>query len=139
VENVREVKPDNKGMLISVPHSAISLILLTFAADKTILVPLTNSLYVPGKLSNPDHVIVDVGTGYFVQKVYRTVSSFQSHRPDSSHQTRAQALTHYQNKVDYVRGNLETLQNTIEKKQDNLNYLMNMMQSKMGPSQQTKS
>ena len=37
--------------------------------DKTILVPLTNSLYVPGKLSDPDHVIVDIGTGYYVQKV----------------------------------------------------------------------
>ena len=36
---------------------------------KTILVPLTNSLYVPGKLCDPDHVIVDVGTGYFVRKV----------------------------------------------------------------------
>jgi hypothetical protein len=33
------------------------------------LVPLTNSLYVPGKLCDPDHVIVDVGTGYFVRKV----------------------------------------------------------------------
>ncbi|KAF8585236.1 Prefoldin alpha subunit, partial [Ramaria rubella] len=93
VENVKEIKHENK--------------------NKTILVPLTNSLYVPGKLSDPDHVIVDVGTGYYVQK------------------THAQALVHYQNKVDYVRGNLETLQNTIEKKQDNLNYLMNVMQSKM--------
>jgi prefoldin alpha subunit len=36
---------------------------------KTILVPLTNSLYVPGKLSDPEYVIVDVGTGYFVKKV----------------------------------------------------------------------
>lgn len=34
--------------------------------------PLTNSLYVPGKLSDPDHVIVDVGTGYYVKKVRRT-------------------------------------------------------------------
>lgn len=31
--------------------------------------PLTNSLYVPGKLSDLNHVIVDVGTGYFVKKV----------------------------------------------------------------------
>jgi hypothetical protein len=38
-------------------------------SGKTILVPLTNSLYVPGKLSDPDHVIVDIGTGYYVQKV----------------------------------------------------------------------
>ncbi|KAJ7769419.1 hypothetical protein B0H16DRAFT_1517794 [Mycena metata] len=38
-------------------------------AGKTILVPLTNSLYAPGKSSGLHHVIVDVGTGYFVQKV----------------------------------------------------------------------
>jgi prefoldin alpha subunit len=38
-------------------------------SDKTILVPLTNSLYVPGKLSDPEHVIVDVGTGYYIRKV----------------------------------------------------------------------
>ena len=36
---------------------------------KTILVPLTNSLYVPGKLSDTEYVIVDVGTGYYVKKV----------------------------------------------------------------------
>lgn len=35
----------------------------------TILVPLTNSLYVPGKLSDTEHVIVDIGTGYYVKKV----------------------------------------------------------------------
>lgn len=38
--------------------------------DKTILVPLTNSLYVPGKLCDLENVIVDVGTGYYVKKVY---------------------------------------------------------------------
>lgn len=37
--------------------------------DKAILVPLTNSLYVPGKLHDLEHVIVDVGTGYYVKKV----------------------------------------------------------------------
>ena len=31
--------------------------------------PLTNSLYVPGKLSDTEYVIVDVGTGYSVKKV----------------------------------------------------------------------
>lgn len=31
--------------------------------------PLTNSLYVKGKLADPDHVIVDVGTGFYVEKV----------------------------------------------------------------------
>lgn len=37
--------------------------------DKTILVPLTGSLYVPGKLQDVENVIIDVGTGYYVQKV----------------------------------------------------------------------
>lgn len=37
--------------------------------DKVSLLPLTASLYVPGRLSDPNTVIVDVGTGYFVEKV----------------------------------------------------------------------
>ncbi|KAI8976339.1 Prefoldin-domain-containing protein [Trametes punicea] len=93
MENVAQVKPENK--------------------DKTILVPLTNSLYVPGKLQETDHVIVDVGTGYYVKK------------------TRAQAMKHYESKVEYIRTNLEALQETIQKKQENMNYLINVLQMKL--------
>lgn len=46
-------------------------------------------------------------------------------------QTRAQALKHYESKVDYIRKNLETLQDTLQKKQDNLSYLITIMQSKL--------
>lgn len=35
---------------------------------KKMLVPLTASLYVPGTLDDADKVLVDVGTGYFIQK-----------------------------------------------------------------------
>ena len=38
------------------------------AEHKPILVPLTGSLYVPGKLVKPNRVMVDIGTGYYVQK-----------------------------------------------------------------------
>jgi prefoldin alpha subunit len=34
-----------------------------------ILVPLTTSLYVKGRLVDREKVLVDVGTGYFVEKV----------------------------------------------------------------------
>jgi len=34
-----------------------------------ILVPLTGSLYVKGKLADREKVIVDVGTGFYVEKV----------------------------------------------------------------------
>ena len=37
-----------------------------------ILVPLTPSLYVPGKLASTDVVLVDIGTGFYVEKVRRT-------------------------------------------------------------------
>ncbi|OCH89507.1 Prefoldin-domain-containing protein [Obba rivulosa] len=93
IDNVGQVKPGNN--------------------NKTILVPLTNSLYIPGKLCDLENVIVDIGTGYYVQK------------------SRADALKHYQAKVDYIRTNLETLQETIQKKQDNMNYLINVMQMKL--------
>ncbi|ESK91820.1 prefoldin subunit 5 [Moniliophthora roreri MCA 2997] len=99
IDNVNELKPQNK--------------------DKTILVPLTNSLYVPGNLSDPGHVLVDIGTGYFVKK------------------TRAEALTHYKAKVEYIRTNLETLEETITKKRDNMNAIINVMQQKLKAQTQT--
>ncbi|KIY53975.1 Prefoldin alpha subunit [Fistulina hepatica ATCC 64428] len=81
--------------------------------DKTILVPLTNSLYVPGKLCDAEHVVVDVGTGYFVRK------------------SRAQATKYYTDKVAFIQSNLEALEETIQKKRDNLSYILNTMQSKI--------
>lgn len=42
---------------------------LTYRTGKTILVPLTSSLYVPGTLADTSNVIVDVGTGFYVEKV----------------------------------------------------------------------
>ncbi|KIO32426.1 hypothetical protein M407DRAFT_241477 [Tulasnella calospora MUT 4182] len=97
IENVAEVNPNNKG--------------------KAILVPLTSSLYVPGKLKDPEHVIIDVGTGYYVKK------------------SRDDARKHYQKKADFVKSNLEKLQETIEKKQENMNFLLNVMQVKMAQQQ----
>ncbi len=37
--------------------------------DKPVLIPLTSSLYVPGTLADTEKVIVDVGTGFYVEKV----------------------------------------------------------------------
>ena len=37
--------------------------------DTDMLVPLTASLYVPGKLADIQKVVVDIGTGYFAEKV----------------------------------------------------------------------
>ena len=36
---------------------------------RSILVPLTSSLYVPGTLKNAGKVLVDIGTGYYIEMV----------------------------------------------------------------------
>ncbi|KAJ9095030.1 hypothetical protein QFC21_005823 [Naganishia friedmannii] len=83
------------------------------AAGNPLLVPLTSSLYVPGKISDPEHVVIDIGTGYYVKK------------------TRKQAIDYYTEKVTYVQKNLEKLQGTIERKQDNLQSCVSVMQMKL--------
>ncbi|KAF8556665.1 Prefoldin alpha subunit [Imleria badia] len=119
LENVDEVKPKNAG------KSCLSLRVnrwsMCDSLGTTILVPLTNSLYVPGKLSDTEHVIVDIGTGYYVKK------------------TRAEATKYYKAKAEFIHTNLETLSDTIQKKQDNMNYLMNVLQAKLQAQAQGSS
>ncbi|KAL1935817.1 hypothetical protein VTP01DRAFT_4957, partial [Rhizomucor pusillus] len=88
------------------------------ADDKTILVPLTSSLYVPGKLSDVEKVIVDIGTGYYVEKTLDSATKF------------------YAEKENYVKKNLEQLQETINSKQSSLRAIVNVMQEKIQQQQQ---
>lgn len=41
--------------------------------EKEILVPLTGSMYVPGIINNIDKFVLDVGTGYYVEKVSKVL------------------------------------------------------------------
>ncbi|KAI9257888.1 prefoldin, alpha subunit [Sporodiniella umbellata] len=88
--------------------------------DKTILVPLTSSLYVPGKLSNVQKVIVDIGTGYYVEKSVSDATAF------------------YNDKVAFVKNNLATLEKTVTDKQSTLRAIVNVMQDKIQEQQQKK-
>ncbi|XP_072927306.1 prefoldin subunit 5 [Hemitrygon akajei] len=47
-ESLNKLSPDNTG--------------------KDVLVPLTSSMYVPGKLQDVNLVLLDIGTGYYVEK-----------------------------------------------------------------------
>lgn len=71
-------------------------------AGKTLLVPLTTSLYVPAVLSDLEHVLVDVGTGYYVEKKTED------------------AITFYKGKVDTIGKSLTDLEAVINQKQGNL-------------------
>ena len=46
-------------------------------------------------------------------------------------QTRAQARKHYTDKVDFIQKNVETLDETIAKKRENMQYLIQVMQAKI--------
>jgi len=46
------------------------------SAGKEVLVPLTDSVYVPGKLREPQKMLVDIGTGFYVEKNARETESF---------------------------------------------------------------
>lgn len=71
-------------------------------ADKPLLVPLTSSLYVPGTLASTETVVVDVGTGFYVEK------------------TTAQAKTFYEAKVDELGKNVKDLEVIVNTKAQNL-------------------
>ncbi|PRQ36452.1 putative prefoldin [Rosa chinensis] len=47
---------------------------------KKMLVPLTASLYVSGTLQDPDQVLVDVGTGYFIEKNMPQAKDYCDHK-----------------------------------------------------------
>ncbi|KAL8929795.1 MAG: hypothetical protein Q9208_000939 [Pyrenodesmia sp. 3 TL-2023] len=76
-----------------------------------ILVPLTPSLYVPGKLASTETVLVDIGTGFYVEKT----------PPDARH--------FYTSKVDDLGKNLKDLETIVQGKQGSLNVVEDGMRS----------
>lgn len=87
--------------------------------DKPILVPLTSSLYVPGKLADTEHVLVDVGTGFYVEK------------------STADAQTFYNAKIDELGKNIKELENIVNGKGNNLRMVEEVLRQKVVAGQQS--
>lgn len=79
---------------------------------KEILVPLTASLYVPGVVLDPDYLLVDVGTGYFVEK------------------NRQQAIEFCDRKLVLLRENMNKLGNFINQRRRSLEIIIQTLQRK---------
>lgn len=86
--------------------------------DKPILVPLTSSLYVPGKLADTEHVIVDVGTGFYVEKTTEDAKKF------------------YDGKVEELGKNIKDLEGIVNGKANNLRMVEEVLRQKMLSGQQ---
>ena len=87
--------------------------------DKPLLVPLTSSLYVPGTLASSTHVLVDIGTGFFIEKSTADASDF------------------YNRKISSLGENLKDLEQIVQGKASNLRVVEDVLRQKVvGASQE---
>ncbi|KAL9124774.1 MAG: hypothetical protein Q9217_005927 [Psora testacea] len=79
----------------------------------SMLVPLTPSLYVPGKLASTETVLVDVGTGFYVEKTPPAAQDF------------------YKRKAEELGRNLTDLEKIVQGKQGNLGVVEDVLRQKL--------
>ncbi|RMZ69121.1 prefoldin subunit [Pyrenophora seminiperda CCB06] len=88
--------------------------------NKPLLVPLTSSLYVPGKLTDHEHVLVDVGTGFFVEKDIASAKDF------------------YERKVKDLGDSLKDLESVVQGKAQNVRVVEEVIRLKVMNAQEGK-
>ncbi|XP_062201527.1 prefoldin subunit 5-like [Phragmites australis] len=82
-------------------------------AWKKMLVPLTASLYVPGSLDDAEKILVDVGTGYFIEK------------------TMAQGKEYCERKINLLKSNFDELLEMATKKKTVADEMGMLLQAKL--------
>jgi prefoldin alpha subunit len=88
----------------------------TFAetpAGAEILVPLTSSMYVPGKVKTSEKLLVDVGTGFFIRKDADGAGAI------------------FKKKVAMLKTNTDSLSQMIQQKQGNLRAITTELQNRV--------
>jgi prefoldin alpha subunit len=92
------------------------------AGKDDILVPLTSSLYVRGKLADREKVLVDVGTGFYVEKVCGVFLQVRCLRAKFAllQQTAPKAIEFYEEKVKGLETNCVELEKIVQTKSGQL-------------------
>ena len=85
----------------------------TYKNGDSLYVPLSSSLYVPGYVEDSDKVMVELGTGYFVEKTV----------------TDAKELI--DRKIALINSSIETIENVGNNKKKNISMLTQAIQYKM--------
>lgn len=85
--------------------------------NKEILVPLTGSMYVKGVLNNIDKFIIDIGTGYYVEKDITTSKDY------------------FKRKVDYVQEQMDKIDMLGRQKSKVLNAVIDVIEMKVAALQ----
>jgi len=97
-EAVQDLTPENKG--------------------KDIFMPLTSSLYLHGQLSNVEKVVVDVGTGYYVEKNTQAAIEYLGRREKA------------------IRDKAKEIEDKIESKRNSQVQLQMVLQAKLSTVRQ---
>ena len=83
------------------------------APGDDILVPLTASMYVPGQLSKDQDLLVDIGTGYYVQM------------------NRSKAADFFKRKIDFLTKNIEKVTPILQDKVRTKQIINEVLQAKV--------
>jgi len=89
-------------------------------SGKQMLVPLTGSMYVQGEIAETDKVLIDVGTGYYMEKTCEGAKGY------------------FQRKVDYLTKQMEKLQPVVQEKYKMKQAIMEMLQAKVQAQMQSQ-
>ncbi|KAK2155409.1 hypothetical protein LSH36_241g04056 [Paralvinella palmiformis] len=92
-DSLDKIIPDNKG--------------------KEILVPLTSSMYVNGQLSDVEKVLINIGTGYYIEKPI------------------PEAKEYFKRKMEYLTTQIEKLQPALQEKYKMKQAVVEMLQVKV--------
>lgn len=80
---------------------------------KEVMVPLTESVYVPGKIREPSKFLVEIGTGFYVEKSSKDTTAF------------------LERKLKLVDVNSDNITKVVQATNQNLQTLNSTMQGKM--------
>lgn len=107
-QNLRTAQQKFRDCIVSIKNG-----IANSTKGKPLLVPLTSSLYVPGTLADTETVLVDVGTGFYVEKDVASAQKF------------------YEGKIEELGKNIKDLENIVNSKANNLRVIEEVLRQKV--------
>ena len=115
--DIQSLRQSHSGMRLAASKfqesKAVVSSLATEVEDKEIMIPLTSSLYVPGKICDREKIIVEAGAGYFIELGLEKGSEY------------------WDRKLDMMNGNAKKIAEMIEVKSTQLQHVNNVIQKKI--------
>ena len=89
--------------------------------DKEILVPMTSSLYIPGKCSDVRKLTIEIGANFFVETTVEKAEKFCDR------------------KIENLKVNMDSIDKIIQEKNEQLNVVnQNLIEKQVGAPKETK-